>query len=206
MWYWWIALILVLSASALVASRPRTGAERSLFPDGKGISLRKILGMSRGEVETMLDSLERKDEPEPVFGAMCYEPVAAPSNCEYICPVCGERTLYSDYTTVMRVEGLPATRELFDRLRTVTPMDVRLDEVSFCSVCGGGDSLPAPVLIVDLSDAEPCSSEVSDDDLRLLLGFLSGEASYATVNDGTLPLKPQMQRIRRLLGLPEESL
>jgi hypothetical protein len=197
-----IGLILLLTASVFAAIRSRT-ADCSTDPfSEKGITVRKMLGMSRDDVETMLESVERKELPEPVMGAMCYEPVSAPSVSEYICPVCGERTLYDDdYSTILRVEDLFLTRSLFDSLQVVADLDLLLDETSFCSICGSGDAGPYPVLVVDLTDAEPCSSVVSNDDLRLLIGFFSGETSYATVNEGTLPLKPELDRIRTLLGL-----
>jgi hypothetical protein len=201
-----IGLILLLTASIFAAVRSRA-ADSSTDPfSEKGITVRKMLGMSRDDVETLLESVDRKELPEPVMGAMCYEPVAAPSVSEYICPVCGERTLYDDdYTTILRVEDLFMTRALFDSLQVVADLDLMLDETSFCSNCGFGDAEPSPVLIVDFTDAEPCSSMVSNDDLRLLIGFFSGETSYTTANDGSLPVKPELDRIRMLLGISEDE-
>jgi hypothetical protein len=195
-----IGLVLLLSASVFAAARSRTSGSAAPFSE-KGITLRKLLGMSRDEVEIMLESVERKDEPELIMGAMCYEPVCAPSVSEYICPVCGERTLYDSYSATLRVMELFTTRGLFDSLQVVADLDLRLDETPFCSHCGSGDAEPSPVLIVDFDDAEPCSSAVSNEDLRLLIGFFSGGTAYATANEGTLPIKPELQRIRMLLGL-----
>jgi len=204
--YWIIAMVLLVSASVLASSTPRartSGGERgSPFP-GKGISVRKMMGMSRTDVETMLESIEEGEEPDPVMGAMCYEMVAGPSVIEYICPICGERTLYDDYAAVWKVEELFSVRSLFDSLSVLADMDLSLDETGFCVQCGGQVAEPSPILIAAFEDSDPCSSAVSSEDLRLLIGFFSGETWYETFNDGRMPIRPELPRVRRLLGMME---
>jgi len=202
--YWLIGLILMISVSVFAAARSRGPAASPTPVPDKQASARKLLGASVAEVETLLDSIERKDTPEPVMGAMCYEMAACPSVIEYICPVCGERTVYEGGSDLWNVQELFTIRALFDSLAACTDADLLLDETSFCSFCGDVSTEPAPLLVVDLDDADPCTSVVDADDLRVLIGFFFGKTSYATVNDGSLPLKPELDRIRTLLGLRGE--
>lgn len=204
--YWILAFVLLVSASAFASSRASvSGGERGSLLPGKGVSVRKMMGMSRSDVETMLEAIEDVEEPDPVMGAMCYEMVAGPSVIEYICPICGERTLYDDYAAVWNVEELFSVRSLFDSLTVLADMDLSLDETGFCVQCSGQEVDPAPVLIAAFEDSDPCSSAVSTEDLRLLIGFFSGETWYETFNDGRMPIRPELSRVRRLLGLPEEE-
>ena len=203
--YWIIGGLLLMSASVFAASRS------GIFPAGRtkalpgDVSVSKMLGMSRPDVELMLDDIETAEEPEPMYGAMCYEMVAGPLVIEYICPLCGDKTVYEDYGTISLVEQLEADRDMFAGIDSLTELDMRLDESRFCHFCAEDGSEPALVLIVELEDQPPCSTEVTGHDLRLLRGFLAGNDVYETWNDGVMPLKPHLDRIRKLLGLPEED-
>ncbi len=169
------------------------------------MSVGKMLGASSQDMETMLESLETAEEPEPIYGAMCYEMVAGPSVIEYICPVCGEKTIYEDYGTISLVQQLETDRDLFAGIEAVTDLDLRLTESQFCHYCSEAVDDPALVLIVDLEDTEPCSTEVTGFDLRLLGAFLAGETSYESWDDGIMPLKPYLGRLREMLGLPADD-
>lgn len=203
--YWIIGGLLLMSASVFAASRSGFfPASRTKAMPGS-VSVAKMLGMSRQDVEMMLEDIETAEEPEPVYGAMCYEMVAGPSVIEYICPTCGDRTMYEDYGTISLVEQLDWDRDMFAGIDSLTELDIRLDESRFCHFCSLDESEPALVLIVELEDQAPYSTEVTGHDLRLLRGFFAGDDVYETFNDGVMPLKPHLDRIRMLLGLPAKD-
>jgi hypothetical protein len=156
--------------------------------------------MSRDEIVKMLDRVEASAEPEQVMGAMCYEPMALPDVMEYICPVCGQKTVYSDETTWMMYE-IEASRQVFDQIRDVSRLDLALDETSFCSFCRPGETDHRIELLVTWDDGSASTSRVGTEDLRMLLGFLEGRLSYVTANDAEIPIRPSLERIEELLGV-----
>jgi len=156
------------------------------------------------QVNYLLSRLETQEPPEPVFGAMCYEAMAAPEVAEYICPVCGEKTIYSNYDTVFIEWELQGARRLADTIQSNTQFDVALDETLFCDFCSGGsDEDPRLMLRVVLDDGEEIVNAVSLTELRKLDSFLRGRLYWVTSNDGQEPLQEDTDLIRRLLGITE---
>lgn len=69
---------------------PKTGT-----PEGdSAATVAAVTALDRGAMETMLDELADAPEPEKKPGAMCYAVAAMPGRTEYVCPDCGEKTLY----------------------------------------------------------------------------------------------------------------
>jgi hypothetical protein len=195
-----IALILAVAA-VFGAVRHRVKQDSGIAIPGTGIQLSDLGTISWSEVEILLDRLETTEAPEPVFGAMCYEMVAAPEVAEYVCPVCGEKTVYADYDTEFIECGLQVCRRVFDGIDEAAEMDIRLDESRLCSSCTpAGDVEQVLFLEVTLEDGSVVRNSVSEYDLRILEGFLRGRLFYYTWNDGQEPLKPHIERIRELLG------
>jgi hypothetical protein len=123
---------------------------------------------------------------------------------EYVCPVCGEKTLYTN-----RVSG-SWSAELEDCRRVFTTMPKRetltLDESSFCKKCTPGTNAPALKLQIRFDNGTTNSvSGISGDDLRILKGFLSGKLDCPTENDGTTALKNKLPRLRKILGITDEK-
>jgi hypothetical protein len=198
-----IALVLLV-ATALGAVRQRAKQDNSgsTIP-GTGIELSDLGSISWEEVEVLLDRLDTREPPEPVFGAMCYEMVAAPSVAEYVCPVCGEKTQYTEYDTWFVEFELPGCRRIFDEIAGIADMDIELDETRMCSYCTDADSAEAALYLkVTLGDGTVVSNRVTEFDLRLLESFFKGRLFYYTSNDGQEPLQPYADRIRELLGQP----
>jgi hypothetical protein len=195
--------LLLAAAAAFGAVRNRIKQDSEVIIPGTGIQLSDLGSISWAEVEILLDRLEMKEPPEPVFGAMCYEMVAPPEVAEYVCPVCGEKTLYTDYNTEFIEWELQGCRRLFDEIAASSDMDIQLDETRLCSSCTTADSAETALYLnVILEDGSVVSNRVSEFDLRLLDGFLKGRLFYYTWNDGEEPLKPHIDRIRELLGQP----
>lgn len=49
--------------------------------------------LSVAQVNFLLARLESEEPPTQTMGVMCYEAMILPSVAEYICPVCGDKTL-----------------------------------------------------------------------------------------------------------------
>jgi hypothetical protein len=196
--------VVLLAATAFGAVRQRAKQDNSgtTIP-GTGIELSDLGSVSWDQVEILLGRLETREPPEPVFGAMCYEMVAAPSVAEYVCPLCGEKTLYTDNDTWFIEFELQGCRRIFDEMAGVADMDIELDESHLCSFCTDADSVEAVLYLdVTLEDGTVVSNPVTEFDLRLLESFLKGRLFYYTSNDGQEPLQPYAGRIRELLGQP----
>ena len=105
------------------------------------VSVAGMTSLDRAAVRAMLKRLA--DAPPPTklaVGAMCYVVSPAPPRVDYICPKCGERTLYDsskvtaeklhdDMITALTVEReLPWCRSEFQELRKVAGHAMELDE------------------------------------------------------------------------------
>lgn len=195
----------LLAAAAFGARRvARKGDDGA--PTIRDTDSRGILEADEKELAAMLARVEAVEEPEPVMGAMCYEPVAMPQVAEYVCPVCGEKTVYDGSQARLVEYELPEARRIMSEMTEVTDLDLALDESPFCAACvPETDSLPGMILRVRYDGGSEVSNVVTVTDLRMLRGFLRGRLYYLTFNDAQRPLKPHVPRLRELLGLPGEE-
>lgn len=168
---------------------------------GRGGTVRawRIKTATRRHVERMLMRIAREEAPPVVMGAMCYDMALPIPVTEYLCPVCGRKTVYSA-DPEPALATLAEVRTLFSALEGATDLDIRLDETSFCSSCRTGGDEPVPRVVVTYPDTA-VSSPVTPDDLRLLAGFLSGDLSWSTMQDDRMPLRPHLDRIGEILGV-----
>ncbi len=166
------------------------------------ISSAAMKPLSMQQVNFLLARLEREEPPEPVFGAMCYEMMATPAVAEYICPVCGEKTIYEDFNTELIEWELQGARRLAESINEATEFSVILDETLFCDYCSE-DPSGDPALLLRVTDEEGVETvnRVFLTDLRKLDSFLQGRLYWLTDNDSQEPLQDDSQRIRQLLGL-----
>lgn len=211
---WYIAaaagVVLVGALSGFTRSRGNT-SDKQLLPfdaiSSASIQSQMVQALSMEEVDLLLAKLESEEPPDPVSGAMCYAPMAYPDSAEYICPLCGEKTVYSGSQITLVEWGLPGARRLGESINSSTEFNVVLDETLFCEFCCDSSDLdidPALVLRVFHQDGSETVNTVSEFDLRMLFSFLQGRLFYMTSNDGQEPLRDHSDRIRQLLGIEEE--
>jgi hypothetical protein len=135
---------------------------------------------------------------------MCYEAMAYPAVAEYVCPVCGEKTVYDDGNTGFIEWELQGARRLAESIDQLTAFDVILDETVFCGFCTP-DLEGEPYLMLRVrSDSVETVNRVGLTDLRMLASFLEGRLYYLTSNDAQMPLQEHADRLRELLGMPED--
>ena len=201
MWYIVAAVALLATSGVYGFSRLRNdGAAKSHFAD-RVFDRITIKSLSMDQINILLAKLEIEEPPEPVMGAMCYEAMAYPLVAEYICPVCGEKTIYNDSQTGFIEWELQGCRRMVDTINEYTEFDISLDETLFCDFCSeSSDEEPVLLLRVASTDSTETVNRISIHDLRILESFLQGTLYYTTSNDGQQPLQDYSERIRELLG------
>jgi hypothetical protein len=133
---------------------------------------------------------------------MCYEVAVAPDRADYVCPTCGEKTLYTDDQTELIQSDLQACRRELEAIQGLTDVSLFLDESSFCKKCRPDAKKRELKLKITYEDGKThTTSPVDLSDMILLRDFFKGQLSYETWNDGTAPLKENLDRLRELLGV-----
>lgn len=170
---------------------------------GVAVTTRRVKSMSQAKIREMLATIEKKIAPEPKMGAMCYEMASPPDRAEYVCPKCGEKTLYTKDAAREVEWELESCRREFLKLKASTGLLLALDESSYCSHCRPDAKTHALTLVVTYADGSShTNAAVTAGDLRILQGFLRGDGAFKTFNEGEEPLKQQLPRLRELLGVP----
>lgn len=182
----------------------RPAVEQPVTADG-------VSSMSAEALRTMLADLEAAPPPAPKMGAMCYEPMAMPGRQDFVCPECGEKTVYAstegqDQTVIWQLSTLADCRREAKSLPKSGDVTIVLDETEYCSHCTPEAKSPALALIVKYKDDRTHRTRsVNQTDLRMLRDFLRGEKAYETFNEGSQPLKDRVPRLRELLGLTDKD-
>ncbi len=139
------------------------------------------------------------------IGAMCYDVAAPPERAEYVCPVCGERTLYGHDRAALIEWELPTCRRALQGTLELRNPEVRLalDESQFCRKCSPHVTQPALALVVSYPGAqEPARIEgIASEDLRLIDEFLAGSDRHRDEVDAETALSAHAHRIAELLDL-----
>lgn len=203
---WVIGLIVVLGGLILAVQAVRA----QVGQDKPGITVERMAHASNAEIERMLGQIEARPAPEEKMGAMCYDMVMPSPVTEYVCPACGEKTLYP-----VAKSRWPAPLNHLEKLRRLQAeaqveagkrgASVELDEQAYCRNCGPKFvDVPAAVLVVRVPDGRETRTQVfTDDDLRLLRDFFAGKDVKVGPQDDETPLKRSLPRLRNLLGMAE---
>jgi hypothetical protein len=175
-------------------------------------------GLNRQDLEKKLQDLAKAPPPTKLApGAMCYATAVKPRLNEYVCPKCGEKTMYSwvgqnhdKWETLHALQSVDSYRRLVKQLQD-KGLDCQLDESAFCQKCGKDANEKAFVLAIRWPERkEPARTTLRHlEDMELLLEFLEGKDRHGAGAGGEKPLKDYLPRIRELLGLdaakPEEK-
>jgi hypothetical protein len=206
---WYIFIFVIIAAGALFtglfgcANPSKTvgndyGTGQTPFDTIKGL-------FSKQQIKEKLEALANAPAPEVLkTGAMCYKIAAPPDRTEYICPVCGERTVYTDDLARFIERDLPVCRTLAD---SINGIGFTLDEKSFCKKCS--PDVKEPSLCIQIKYAgekeENNICDISSDDLQLLYEFMKGKLTHSDTYDRETPLKDYSERLSKLLGVKIEE-
>ncbi|MCK4999393.1 MAG: hypothetical protein KAS23_07655 [Anaerohalosphaera sp.] len=117
------------------------------------------------------------------IGAMCYSVAVDLDREEYVCPVCGEKSLYllgidspdaATETKRFSIAEIESCRMIIDEIEGV---QIALDESQFCLKCGGGVEKPQLGIIVKdgQTGKEHRSWGVNVEDIVLIRDYLAGK-------------------------------
>ena len=155
------------------------GENNSAFDELSKIDLNKSLDE--------LEELQGINERPP--GAMCYKVVSPPERAEYVCPVCGEMSLYPDYYS--DIDKISYYRNLVKKINKSKKIQVELDESQLCRNCSTEYILsPELCLIVkqDENSQPKKTCGITEDDLNLLYEYSEGK-----------PVTDRKDRLKELL-------
>jgi hypothetical protein len=169
--------------------------------------------MKPAEVKARLLKLAKSPPPTELSGgACCYAMMGPLAVVEYVCPKCGEKTLYESDDGSRSGESTRNVREeLFSCRRIVKDIEelnVELDETQFCAKCTPDlKSVPKIILVIHYeSKEEPHRVEgVTSEDLIILQEFLAGKDKHEGDFGIETPLKDYIKRLERLLGVKIEE-
>jgi hypothetical protein len=204
-----IACVLVLGIACWVSFA--RGAEKGSTAESRDsvvappVTATAVQSMSRQELEKELLALERKKAPEPKMGAMCYDMAVNPARIEYVCPVCGEKTLYAEGPDWMVGVTVEETRRGFAKVNRLKKLAMNLDERNLCKKCRpNAKTRDLALTIRDADGSSNTVAAVSAADFDLLEAFLKGQSVLKTFNEGEEPLKSHLPRLRELLDVKEK--
>lgn len=162
----------------------------------------------REEIALRLRKLAESPSPSELdMGAMCYDMAEPPDRIDYVCPVCGEKTLYS-FESDERIADMFMLQFELNECRRITHnligLDAELDETEFCMRCRPEVTEPVLVLKVRYPEGGDAveTRGVSKSDLQLLRAFIKGSDRIAGDTGRESPLQDHMKRLRELLGIP----
>jgi hypothetical protein len=133
--------------------------------------------------------------------AMCYATLISKENFEYVCPKCGEKTVF-EYGFGFAKE-LEACRRA---VKTIKKLKIELDESQFCRKCSPDVKEPYLVLLVYYKgEEEPYRAKgIGLSDIVLIKEFLSGSRKHVDVYGRVTPLKKYSKNLSRILGVEIE--
>jgi hypothetical protein len=215
-----VLMILILCAALLFtglrgSSKAQAGEGKAqqkkvgqIAPEGNSPALVIAqTAISKEEIAQRLRELAQSPPPKELkMGAMCYEMTAPPERINYICPRCGNKTLYAKVNpdrsgNVIFIESdIPECRRA---VKAIKALSLELDESEFCRYCSPRVSAPALKLIVKYpgKSASIVTRGVNSEDLRILSEFLAGRDRHAGETGRETPLKDYLTRLEEMLGI-----
>lgn len=162
---------------------------------------------SREEIAAKLKKLSESPPPKDLkMGAECYKMAITPQRAEYLCPSCGQRTLYA-YEAKGRnadarfiEEDLPECRRL---IKEIKGLALSLNEKEFCKKCSPAAKNPTLILVVNYQDSSTphrCIN-IKSEDLILIREFMEGKDRHRDSYDFETPMKDHLKRLNELLGV-----
>lgn len=203
---WLLGMAMVLCGIGLAAFALRANAQAG----PGGVTVEKVSQASNAEIERMLRAVEAGPVPELKMGAMCYAPLPPMTHYEYVCPVCGEKTLFAaearqNWIPATVIDSLRRARDAAAAAAAKVGAAVALDEKQFCRKCQPGFAdVPQAAVVVTLPDGREQRTEaIQLQDLWILRDFFGGKNVLVGGNESESPLKGSLPRLRELLGMTQ---
>jgi len=193
-----VSLGLITGIGCNISSKNKTVVTENIYIPND--SMPKLL--TKKEIEVLLKNLSKSNPDSLSLGAMCYSRVAPPKTADYICPTCGEKSLYTTNSEFFIWE-LPQIRASVKNNKFIS---IKLDESQFCKKCSPKIENPQLCITLKLEDEnEKLTCGISNEDLIILNEFFNGSEKHSTSNGAEVPLKNYYARIEELLGVKIEK-
>jgi hypothetical protein len=205
------AIAIIILAAFFGFSKGHTETKKTLTKE-KSAVIALSQSMKISEIKERLTELAKNPPPEKLsMGAMCYDMAFALPKNEYICPECGEKTLYTaeegprtSGSAVPVRRDIPECRRI---IKQIKGLHIELDEKEFCAKCSPDlKDEPKLCLIVRYQDKEkPHRAErITSEDLVLVQELVSGKDKHKGEQGAETPLKDYLERLQKLLGIEIE--
>ncbi len=170
------------------------------------VSAGEMQVLDRDAVRAMLKKVADSPPPQSLkMGAMCYDMAGPPQRADYVCPKCGERTLYEQGMAGIVEWQLPACRRELAELKKATGEAAALDESQFCRKCSPDAKEPKLALNLKYQGGQKSSvAGVTPMDIRLVREFLTGKMVHQGEQDRETAMKDHLPRLKELLGVKGE--
>lgn len=163
---------------------------------------------ARKQIDEKLKILAMTPPPKKIiYSAMCYSMYLPPDRIKYICPFCGEKTIYkggktdSDWQNLYEIleHGIYTCKR---QLNKVEGIHIAIDESQFCKKCSPFIEKPELCLLVNIEGQQDTTKicNITVKDILLITEFLNNKISLVT-GEGEEPLLDYIDRIQELLGL-----
>ena len=157
-----------------------------------------LKALNREQIRQMLQRLVTAGPPVPKMQAMCYSIPPPPEQMEYICPACGEKTLYHGQQAYPLDQEVRPCRRLVQELASSA---VTLDESQWCRKCRPGVTEPVLTLRLFYDDGTTRAIPgITSEALRLLCDFLRGRLVSKGALTRETPLQEILAALETLLG------
>ena len=159
--------------------------------------------LSKSEYTNKLEQLPKNIDiiREPI-SAMCYDTAVPLDRIQYVCPVCGEMTLYPSTSNIgNEAQKAPYYRSLVDK---ITKIDVKLDESQLCEKCNPNAKSRELCLIVkfDKNSKPHKTCGITGIDINSLYEYSEGKNIDGTSMYLHTPLtNNEKNRLEELLGV-----
>ena len=201
-----IALFVMVMFGLMVwsvrAQEEKTSAEKNK----PTVTSQKVQAMSQEDIKKALQNIERATEESEKMGAMCYDQVAPASELEYICPLDGEKTVYSQGSkaSALVIDMVYMRSEIKNAQSLAKDMLISLDERKLCAKCSPGlsDKERSVTLVVQYADGRTIRTErVDSNDIAHLVILLKDGLVFIGLHHGSEPgLDYLEKRLKVLLG------
>lgn len=170
--------------------------------------------LSKEEITKLLKKLAASKPPSQIknIHALCYSQALPAEKFEYVCPKCGEKTIYAYDPSKNKFNidflgyELSECRRLIKEIK-VKGLNAQLDELEFCKKCCPQVTSARLILIVKYPGDKGVHrvKGVTANDLKLIWEFLSGKDKHVGNRDDETPLKDYLPRLQELLGIKNKQ-
>jgi len=217
---WYIAVIIVLTFGFAFTNKISAQTKKNSKNEIQSKEKLEIVNdtikplYSKKQIEDKLNYLAKTPPPTDLsFGAMCYSVIiTAFGQSTYICPICGERTIYNvnflnknkDWLNAIAMELESYRREV----EKINGINIRLDESQLCGHCSPKVEKPEFSLLINVGGESDTTTlrKITDSDIRKIKEFLDGKLIYRTENDFEFPLVNDIEWLKQLFKVETKKI